>query len=704
MQVQSSYAQATHKTHGRFSKKEALQYVTARISPKLNDSHRQPMEREWVKNLAFLNGNQYFVDDGIGFRTPVLPPHKVVYRANIVRTLVTRAISTVLASSSVFRAPTRDHSKVERDKAFVTEKLFEHLRDNVVNWSELLEEALTWAAVCGSGFIEIGWNADAGSPDRFYLDENGETILGLTPDQQRIAEEEGRYEDLPPGEITAKVHSPLRVRWDWSSRTDFQADECTWAGTQEIVDMAALEDTYGAAAIKDVKPLEPRTTSLWWDEMLSFMHGGQSQSPGFLQPRDKSRSRTVLSRFFEKPMRKNNWKGRYIVIAGESVLVNRDNPMRATKYPIPFIKIDWQKRPGSFVGHPLMDDLRNPQFQYNNARAHQTEVVNVHSHPPIFVDKRSGLPTGMLAIEPGVAYPCDNLATGGKPVTLGPVPQIPKELADSANRALAEMQMISSQADPDMSKLPGQIRSRPGLDAMIEEKNKALTPAARSAMRATLTGGRMMLAFARAFYTTRRTMQYVGADNAYRVAEFEAADIRDDIRIVGEPDYFQNRSAERARILEYVQAGVLDPINNPEDKLSVLKTLAYGGAEDILAQRLIEEENQEREWDEMVGDPLKWMRQNDLGQPMLDYPTHDYDDDATHVRVMQQRMRSGEFRDLDPIARQLVIQHYQDHVEKLQRAMMQQMQMQQMAQPGGSANRGQPSRPKPKASQGAARG
>jgi hypothetical protein len=471
-----------------------------------------------------------------------------------------------------------------------------------------------------------------------------------------------------------------------------------------MVDLSTLEDTYGFAAVKDIKPAEPRTTSLWWDELLSFMQGGANTPHANMQPRDKNRHRTVLTRFFERPMRRNNWKGRYIVIAGDTVLVNRDNPMQATKYPLPFIKVDWQKKPGSFMGHPLIDDLRNPQFQYNNARGKQTEVANVHSTPPMFVDKRSGLPKGQLAIEPGVVYECDLLATGGKPMMPGPVPMIPKELADGANRALAEMQMISSQADPDMSKLPGQIRSRPGLDAMIEEKNKALTPAARSALRATLLGGRIMLATARKFYTTQRTMTYVGADNAYRVQRFEAADIREDIRIVGEPDFFQSRSVERARILEYVQAGVLDPINNPEDKLSVLKTLAYGGAEDVLAQRLVEEENQEREWDEMVADPLKFVVQSQLGEPMLDYKTNPFDDDDAHMRVMSRRMRTDEFRRLDPIARQLVIQHYQEHQQKLQQAMLQQLQLQQMTQPGGRANKGQPSKPKPKASQGATRG
>lgn len=692
------------RQRGRLTRSDALQYVRARISEKINDSHRQPIEREWIKNLAFLNGHQHFVDDGMGFRQVNLPPHRVIYRANMVRTLITRAISTVLASSSTFRAPTKDHTKRERDKAYVSEKLFEHLRDNVLNWSELLEEALTWAAACGSGFIEIGWDADEGAPQRYYLDENDNVIVGLNADQQRVAEQEGRFEDIAPGEITATVLSPFTVQWDWSARLDFQDPRCTWAGTKALVDMDVLEDVYGYERTKDIRASEPRSSSLWYDEILNTMGGGHAAPPGLASPRDKTRRRCVLTRYFERPLRKNNWKGRYIVIAGDVVLVNGPNPHAAAKYPLPFLKIDWQKKPGSFIGHPIVDDLRNPQFQYNNARARQTEVMNVHSHPAIIVDKRAGLPYGQLAIEPGVTYQADIVASGGRPIVLGPVPQVPKELAESANRALSEMQMISSQADPDMSKLPGQIRSRPGLDAMIEEKNKALTPAARSCLRATLIGGRMMLSFARHYYTTQRTMRYVGQDNAYRVAVFEASDIVDDLRIVGEPDFFQNRSAERARILEYVQSGVLDPINNPEDKLSVLKTLAYGGAEDILAERLVEEENQEREWDEMTSDPLRYVKDSGLGGQMLDFPTNEFDDDLTHLRVMSRRMRTEEFRALDPIAKQLVLQHYQEHAQKHQQAVLNQMQMQQAAQPGGTANKGQPSRPKPRASQGANRG
>jgi hypothetical protein len=691
---------APARTRGRLSSADAVEYVRVRVNPKVIDTHRYPIEREWVQNIAFLNGNQHYVPVGNGFRPPILQPHRVLYRANLVRATVTRMVSTVMANSVTFRCPSKDWTKKSRDSAYVSEKLFEHLRENVLDWPDILEETLTWAACCGSGFIEIGWDADSGAPTRFYIDENGKAVVGLTADQQRQAEEDGRYEDMPPGEVTARCRSPFQIQWDWSARSDWH--QANWGATKEVVDIEELENIYGYAKTKDIIPLEPKSHSLWFDEMLAFMAGSGSSAsmPNYITPKDKRRQRCVLVRYFERPNRQNNYRGRFIVAAGDVILTNRDNPYLALeKYvqggSLPFLKVDWQKRPGSFIGHAVVEDLRNPQFQYNNARARQTEVLNVHSHPAIFINKNAGLPEGALAIEPGVTYPVDMARTGGKVIELGPVPQVPKELAESATRAWQEIQSISSQADPDMSKLPGQIRGAPALNMMIEEKNKSLIPAAKSALKATLRGGRLMLAIGRTHYTTQRTLRYVGEDNAYRVMAFEAADLVTDIRVVGEPEFFHTKSTERAQVLEYVQSGVLDPINNPEDKLTVLKVLAFGNAEEALAEQLADTENQDREWEEMTSDPLKYIVQDEqLGTQRLSYPTQPFDNHAIHARVMLQRMKSSEFRDLDPIARQLLMEHLQEHQLIIEQQKIRQLMLAQ-AQSGGSAQRGQPSRPKP---------
>ena len=131
---------------GRLSDTEALDFVRQRVSPRLIDSNRVQLEREWVKNILFLNGNQHFVADpnGIGFYAARLGPHRVLYRANMIRTLATNMVATVQSNSTKFRAPARDWTKKARDEAFVTEKLFEHLRENVFHWKDVQKDGLFW--------------------------------------------------------------------------------------------------------------------------------------------------------------------------------------------------------------------------------------------------------------------------------------------------------------------------------------------------------------------------------------------------------------------------------------------------------------------------------------------------------------------------------------------------------------------------------
>lgn len=675
---------------------QALDYVNRRVDPRGAQAYRRSFEETWMRNCAYYNGKQAFIQDGVSLRRPVLPPHRVLYKADFISGAVGAAVSKVLSNRISFATPPKDGSRQAREAARVSTRLFDFLRVEL-DWEFLQEIAWTWAAVCGTGFQQIVWDPLAGPVERFFTeDRRSKKSAGLlTPEEKREKELRGEYEDHAQGEIKVLDWSPFQVHWDWRARERGWVD-AAWGGTSQLVDIEEIEAYWGFGSTKGVQPIDTDGQGTNFDEQLAFMAAGNgSPTAAYIVPRDKRGQQTILTQVLVRPSPENNWEGRQIAVAGGKVLHNGPNPYRILESEVPgaslpFLKYDWQTRVGSFIGISLVERLTSPQFQYNRSRAVMIEHQNVYGHPSMFVPNGSDIPTGHMSIQPGMVYKY-NPRPGVKPVEAGPVPTLSKEVSENSSRALMEIQQISSMADPDMSKLPGNIRGAPALEMMIAEKNVVLQPTAKRVVRETVRAGKIMLAMGKKLYTGERMLKYVGDDNHQRVMSFLSSDINTDLKILGEPGYFHSAASERAKILEYVQVGVLSPQTNPDDRVAVLKALAYGTADEAIEERLADEENQELEIEEMVQNADKYIGVGPMG-PQAHMPTQPYDDDSAHIRVLRRFLKSPDARNLHPLQRQLLISHLQEHSMKEQMLMQQQLAAVE-AQKGTPGAKGQASQP-----------
>lgn len=679
----------------KLDESEALDYVNRRVDPRGASTHRRTFEESWMRNCAYYNGKQAFIQEGVSLRRPILPPHRVIYKADFISGAVSAAVAKVLSNRVTFATPPKDGSRQAREAARVSGRLFDYWRE-AVDWDWLQEIAWTWAAICGTGFQQLVWDPLAGPVDRFYTRDgrSKDRVIPESDEERKAKDIAGHFYDSPQGEIKVLDHSPFQMHWDWRARERGWSD-AAWGGTSQLVDIEELENYWGPEKTRGVKPIETDGQATYFDEMLAFMASGfVSPSAAYIIPRDKRGQQTVLTSILVRPSTENGNLGRQIAVAGGKVLYNGPNPYRvleeeAPGASLPFLKYDWQIRAGSFIGIGLVERLLSPQFQYNRSRAVLTEHQNVYGHPAMFVAKGSDIPTGHMSIQPGVVHEY-NPRPGIKPVEIGPVPTLSKEVAGNAGQALMEIQQISSMSDPDMSKLPGSIRGAPALEMMISEKNVVLQPTAKRVVRETVRAGKIMLAMAKKLYTGRRLLRYVGEDKAAHIMAFEAADVQTDLVVVGEPGYFHSAATERAKILEYVQVGALN-VADPADKAAVLKALAFGTADEAVQERLADEENQELEIEAMVNQADQFLGALQVGgTPHM--PTQPYDDDEAHARVLRRFLKSPEARDIHPLSRQLLLSHLQEHAMKQQIQLQQQLAMMQ-AQKGMPGEKGQASQP-----------
>lgn len=719
------------RKHFKLSDADADELVRARVAPGTQKAARRPHDNMVLKNRAYYFGKQYFAQDSLTGRLRDVP-HRAYYKANIVKGNVGRSVAVVRSAHGEFSCAPTKNTRQARHAAWASSKLFEHICDHTgMDAKRML--ASTQAAIDGAVFWKVWWDPTRGQGKRFYwADQTGAKVLGYDPGASVRAalEEEGRYDDQAEGDISVAVVPYFQCFWDWQAR-DEGLEGCAWFDQGQVVTMDWIEETFGSS--KGVAPDEDKSSSLYYHELVSFLSSSMLRDPTTSDPveSDLEAQTTTLHEMWERPSPRNGMLGRYIVWAGGKILVNRDNPYRDTGYAIPFWKQDWDLAPGRFLGLSLVEDLTNPQFQRNRMVSNVIEHVNVFGHPAIIVRKGSGLPTGTYALQPGVVY---DTANPQNDINTGPTPTLPKEVIEALSIAKGDMAEISSQAALDATKLPAQIRGAPGLEVILDERNKGLMAPAVNSLLALCQVGRMMLALAKKHYDEDRVVSYIGEDKRFRAMMFARADINTDLRVLLDPSrILASPAAAKARVMEGVQLGIYDTVNNPDDKIAVLKALEFSGADELIADRLLEEENQEREIQEMIDNPTAWigervdafapagggMGAQDPGaapgagsegvegaggevsqgpapgaMPMhAGYPVNEFDDHRAHARVLLRFLRSEEYRDLDLLTQTVLLHHYRMHQMALQAQMAQQMMMVQATQgaPGQKGKASQPS-------------
>lgn len=648
---------AHQRIPAEWSDEYALNKVMERVDPKTFHPERQAWEEQCLKDYAYFVGKQHFYQDGVRL-TQTVPgsDHSVLYRANLILPAANRAIDKVMKSSASFKVYPENETRQRRKAARVSKRISEHQLE-VTDYELAKEEALFDAAICGSGFLQTWFDPDVGDTIREYYDDvnHSNLVTGLSEDEKRRAELEGRYKDVFLGEVAVETVNPFNAFWDWNNRTRYMQN-AEWFATCGTIPIEGLVNRYGDVAW-DVDEETDLVGTAWYEEALTFLTSG-TQAIGTQNTRKSTRlPRARLIQYWEKPKRTNSYNGRYVAVAGGLVLRNGPSPYASLAregmhYPV--VKVDWWRFRGRFIQLGMVEQLTSTQFQYNKARATVIEHQNVFGHPFMLVPEGWGLPTGKFTIAPGSVHSYKPLGMGK--IIFGEPPNLSREVAENKADCVHEVDIISSNHSPD-DKLPGQLRSAPALQAMFTEKNRNLSRPAHDAIRVDREVGRNLLLLGRQNYSGRRTMKYVGPNEETHVQAFRAADICTDLRITGEPSIMESEQLRRAEIMELLQFGVVD-MQDPHQRREVLKSFRFGGNESIIDERLLDEQAAERAIDEIVADPLDWARRGG-------YPLRPFQDHEVFANVLSSFMKTAEYESLDMISQDLVLKLWDAHVSEL---------------------------------------
>lgn len=662
----------------RIRVKNPASYVKSRLEIDSALGERGVLDPQWFASIAYFVGRQNIELTSSGGLRRRRESGSV--QINKYWGAIERALSKIMKTPLGFKAAPRTDSIEDARAARTAEQFFDHLRSTkLFKQEEDLVEL--WAVLTGTGIAKVHWDMDAGAMKRSYYDELPDGTRRPLPDLEvendpllrNMLETQGWYEDTPQGDVVVESVSPFTFRVDPAARAGLEEAEWVVQEQYELVSKVALR--YGLQE-SEIETDNGAQGSERYRRHLRELTSEASLIGTGSQDRRAGRFCRVIE-YWEKPMKMNRNRGRLIVMVGNKVVRNGENPYVSIGTSFPFVVRRYSKVPDRFWGHGLGELLRGPQRYYNESRQAALDYQKKHAFPVFLMPKGTGVRESQLKHVPGVVLEYNPAL--GRP-EFSPQPAMPPQLMQNAAAADAEMTELSAQAPPHADGVPGQLRSGAGVSLVQEANDLIMERTMRDRGEFLCEVGRQALRIMGRQYVTRRQMSRLDEKTReWEFASFAGADLRGFSDLVVLPSMVGGPSdqEQRGAIPDLIASGVLDPKFNPEDKAIVLEAFRLGG-QGVVDRKMRHVEVQEAELEKMLADP-EYM-------PMIG----PWQDHAQHAMVLERLLNSPRFERLSDIDRQRVIYHWQEHTNALQEQSAAMMQMQQAM--GGGQEKGTPSR------------
>jgi hypothetical protein len=479
---------------------DLLVWVDKRVGRSTSRPERLALEEQWLTSWCFWNNKTRFWIEGgrlydwDAFNNDLRDD--IRYKVNIVRARTDTAVAKVLGVDAKFQVRPPTGSPRDRGMAELSNKVFGHVR-SVADWDNYLTISTQSAAIYGTSIIKVFWDPKKGEPDRFFYEDKSlrtpvPSVL-LTTEQQREYEASGQFRDLPPGDVSYSVISPFAFFYDSASRDDGIAG-CQWVAERHFVDRDVIADRFGIS-VDEVPKVEQDNGLENYEEAIAYMSGVNGFMPlDFAKPEDKRGNRTLYIELWHRPC-KQFPKGLRVCMAGKKILSRTDNPNIADKTGwshLPYIRQVWKHCPGRFWGASLVEDMLVPQHYLNEMRGSHIAFAQAHGQPMLLVGDDTGIDTDTMTSRTGrIQKVPANSINSIKP---GVTPQMSPEVLNIESITEGDINKVASQQEFDGGKMPGQIRSGAGINALNQDRYAGLSIPAKMVVRTVRDAGKITLA------------------------------------------------------------------------------------------------------------------------------------------------------------------------------------------------------------------
>ena len=582
---------------------------------------RIPMERHWMENLAFYMGQQWLLWDEAtkNLELPELPDWRVLYTGNLVQPNIRTEYAKLIQQRPTAHVRPMSDTPDDIKRARVNNQFLDY------DWKpsgseEAKNQALLWAIILGTGLFKWYWDEKKGpvlnDPERELSQPLGDIqVISISP-----------FEFYP--EPLAKTMNEANYVFHSKMRTS----EYVW----EKYHIKVADTEYA-----DQDHLEGRIAQI------------TSQSPAA-----KARG-VLLNELWQRPTSKYPG-GRYITKAGSQLLEAVADPYNHCR--IPFTAWQHIPVPGRFWGTSIVDQLKDPQRNYNKSHSQVIESRNLMAKGKWLVPIGS-MPAGKeISSAPGEVI--DYVPIAGLKPEMVPAPPISDTFWRDMEASMKEIRAISGINEVSNATVPGQVRAYRAIAALQEQDDTRMVPAAMSFESSISDLEKGKLGLAKQYYTEQRIGRVLGEGNRTEVIFFSQDDIMEDadIQVDAGSSLPLTKSAKLAVLDRMWELGIV------RDPRVYAKVVEFGEISNVFQSLELDTAQAERENDKMKS-PEEGPIPGQPGVP-VDVLAHDFDNHAIHITVHNTFRKSEEYENLDQGIQQAFQMHVEDHKGYVMRQMM----------------------------------
>ncbi len=546
--------------------------------------------------------------------------------------------------------------------------------------------AALWLAVAGNCFLSTTWNARAGDTIRYpkkrigtkaieqdtlecmncgrvepaviqrsqcvecggnmvkskayQLDDLGNPML---LDVEEAVE--GEYDEFTVGQIEEHIISPLNFYPEPATTMR----KVRYAIETEPMSVDTIKDLFGSKA-KDVMP-----------ESLDFdAFGGlyaEALQMQYVPEKEHQKDHALVKWFRHVPDRR--WKNGLLLIIANGHILYQGDLDDCGDGKLPYTHLKYRHIPNSFWGVSLLNDLIPMQKRLNAIDSHVVQnrkqmVSNQWLVPEgsgvTKVDGRSGL---MIRWTPSTSG-------GFKPERLQGVP-LPNQVMQEREQVKMDMELVSGAKEVLQGNVPPGPETGAAIEAMQEQAFRRFGPLVKLWRAGLSKHEHMKLKLAQMYWKENRIVRVLGDNKQLESYFLSGADITQatdmTVRVSIGMDYSQ--SAQRQKILQAAQMGLLGDLRDPMIRGKILERLEIKGFE---SEYTLDAKKARRY--------LEMMKDGEMPPPPEPVDNH-----SIQFQVYKDYMLTSDFEQLPEPTKEMIRQRATIH-----RQIMQQEQQQLMMQ------------------------
>lgn len=633
------------------------------------------------RNLCFYHGAQWVWWNKRYNQIEELPRTKdwqVRITENHCRQLINRAVAGYMRTDPRIQAIPVSSGEAHRLSARVVRHYMDYTweRCNVQHF--IRNRALLWATVVGEGWLELGWDPDAGGEVELRIPRLPEPLPQPGEDVIYDLLASGMPNEYGPeirriniGDLRVGAPSPFCIYKD--------PDAENWEDVRYIIKVTfhpvqSVEDTYGlepGTLHGDVSPTTSTNYSLRVMEGLRELGRNQLlESSTSVKGRDEqgryirsmgiydsgdSHELVMLKEMWVRPSRKTP-EGRYVIVANERCLNPRELGRSRFHNPygdIPFIRFTCYPMLGSPYCQSLIDDLYPLQVRLNRLLSNDVAIGNMHRSSQWLVHKEALVDKNAFNDRPGQLIPYGGRPQDPPPKRIDP-PSVIYDFKVRYDMTVNAMQGIVSEREASLGINPSGGRSAAVVTKLqqADEQGHALI---KDNYYDSLTRlGRLMMKISQRFIAEDRVIPVTARNGRLGTALLREVDVQNcvDVRVMGD---------------DGLPSGILPRMN------MILQLAAATGlnftdpAQREVLMRILEAADLESFFDNDDGEERfrVHMEHRLFAEGFRDVPVRPYDLTPVHIEGHRRWMASPEAQDLfqqQPEMEQVAQAHLDLHI------------------------------------------